>query len=204
MSLLEYLKRPFRAKILGSNNNSSISLSAKVFRGTELSSNSRIGPFCDVSPETEVGRWTNLTERVITRGEVNIGSFCAVGPEVWMQGHNHDLSRAAVQKRWQNKILENNYQSQNGKVEIGDNVWIGARAIILPGVRISDHAVIGAGSVVTKDVEQFEVVGGSPAKHIRYRFNKKIREKIKSLDWTNMSIEEIKSREEFFKRSLNK
>lgn len=56
-----------------------------------------------------------------------------------------------------------------GKVVLEDDVWIGYRAIILPGVTIHKGAVVGAGAVVTKDVEPFAVVGGVPAKVIKYR-----------------------------------
>jgi len=54
-------------------------------------------------------------------------------------------------------------------VEIGQNVWIASNVLILPGVKIGDGAVIAGGSVVTKNVENFEVVGGNPARHIKYR-----------------------------------
>jgi len=56
-------------------------------------------------------------------------------------------------------------------VRIGKDVWIGARAIILPGVEIADHAVVGAGSVVTKNVGEWEIVAGNPARKIRSRLN---------------------------------
>lgn len=60
-------------------------------------------------------------------------------------------------------------------VTIGHNVWIASHVLILPGVTIGDGAVVAAGSVVTKDVEECEVVGGAPAKHIKYRDRKRYR-----------------------------
>lgn len=201
-SLLNFLKRPLRSKYLSLKNNSSISTFAKVFRGTEIEKKSRLGPFCDISPKTSIGKWTNLTEKVTTRGNVNIGRFCAIAPEVWIQGHNHDMDLPAVQKRWQKEVLDTENNNSKENVTIGDNVWIGARAIILPGVKISNHSIIGAGSVVTKDVEEFEVVGGSPAKHIRYRFNEEKREKIRSKGWTEMSRKELKNNKDFFRGKM--
>jgi len=56
-------------------------------------------------------------------------------------------------------------------VRVGSDVWIGAGAIILPGVEIGDHAIVGAGAVVTKDVDQWEIVAGNPARHIGSRLN---------------------------------
>jgi maltose O-acetyltransferase len=54
-------------------------------------------------------------------------------------------------------------------VMIGDDVWIGARVIVLPGINIRDHAIVGAGAIVTQDVPAWAIVGGNPAKVIRYR-----------------------------------
>jgi maltose O-acetyltransferase len=59
--------------------------------------------------------------------------------------------------------------SQERPVVIGDDVWIGGQVIILPGVKVGSHSIIGAGSVVTKDVPQYAVVGGNPAKVIKFR-----------------------------------
>jgi virginiamycin A acetyltransferase len=202
-SIFEKLKRPFRSKYLQRKNNAKISVLAKVFRGTEIEENVRIGPYCDITPQTSIGRWSNLTERITIRGDVDVGQFCAIAPEVWIQGHNHDMSKPATQKRWQNQILGNNYGNKNSEgVKIGDNVWIGARAIILPDVNISSHAIIGAGAVVTKDVEKFEVVGGNPANHIRYRFTEEEREEISRKKWTEMSEKELKRNSNFFNKNL--
>lgn len=86
----------------------------------------------------------------------------------------------------------------NQEVKIGNDVWIGANAIILPGVKIGDGVIIAAGAVVTKNIEPYAVVGGIPAKIIKYRFNAddiKLLEKIKWWDW---SIEEVENNIELF------
>lgn len=198
---LEKLKRPFRAKYLGLRNNSNISSSAKVFRGTKIGDNVRIGPFCDISVETEIGRWTNLRKNVITRNKVKIGKFCAVADSVRMLASNHDMSKAALQCRWQQELLDNNYGiNQKSSIKIGNNVWIGANAIILPDVEISNHAIIGAGSVVTRNVDEFEVVAGNPITNIRYRFTEEERENIRDYNWTEMNDVQLKQHKEFFKK----
>ena len=69
-------------------------------------------------------------------------------------------------------INDPNFSAVNYPVEIGDYVFIGPRAIILPGVKIGKGAIVGAGAVVTKDVENFKIVGGVPAKEIGERQNK--------------------------------
>ena len=84
----------------------------------------------------------------------------------------------------ENSFEEYRYADPGNKysVVIGNDVWIGAHAKILAGVKIGDGAVIAAGAVVTKDVEPYEVVGGVPAKTIRYRFDPDTREKLFALN----------------------
>ncbi|MEO9167166.1 MAG: DapH/DapD/GlmU-related protein, partial [Aestuariivirga sp.] len=76
-------------------------------------------------------------------------------------------------------------------VDIGHDVWIGHGAIIMPGVKIGHGAVVAAGAVVTKDVAAFEIVGGVPAKRIKWRFPKKIREQIIALAWWDWTHEKL-------------
>lgn len=83
---------------------------------------------------------------------------------------------------------------RNDKVIIGNDVWIGHNAIILPGVKIGNGAVIGAGAIVTKDVEPYSVVVGNPAHKIKMRFSDDIIKKIESSKWWDWSHEELKER----------
>ena len=78
------------------------------------------------------------------------------------------------------------------KTIIGDNVFLGANAVVLAGVRVGDGAIIGAGSVVTKDVPDYAIVVGSPARVIKYRFDEIMIQKIKSTKWWELDIEEAK------------
>ena len=84
------------------------------------------------------------------------------------------------------------------QVIIGNDVWIGANVIILPGVNIGHGAVIAAGAVVTKDVEPYAIVGGVPAKLIKYRFNAEERQKLLSIAWWNWSLDKIEKNIELF------
>ena len=70
-------------------------------------------------------------------------------------------------------------------------MWIGLNAIILPGVKVGDGAVIGAGSVVTRDVQDYEIVAGNPIKHIKYRFTPDEIETLKSTRWWDWPREAI-------------
>jgi len=76
--------------------------------------------------------------------------------------------------------------------EIGNDVWIGARAILRTGVKIGDGAIIAAGAVVVKDVEPFSIVGGVPAKHIRHRFSPDEIVRILESNWWNKDLEWLK------------
>lgn len=109
-----------------------------------------------------------------------IGKFCSLGPEIRIglgrhpihlkstfPGFYSDNGYYGVAKEYVNN--EKEYQ----EIAIGNDVWIGARAMILDGVTVGDGAVVAAGAVVTKDVPPYAVVGGVPAKIIKYRFDEK-------------------------------
>ncbi len=95
--------------------------------------------------------------RVMGEGTVTIGRHVMMGPDVMILTSDHQATEKGFQ----------GYTTQD--VLIDDHAWIGARAILLKGVRIGKHAIVGAGSVVTNDVNDHEIVGGSPARLIRKR-----------------------------------
>jgi maltose O-acetyltransferase len=92
-------------------------------------------------------------------GEITIGDNVLIGPGVIIYSQNHNYLDGSL------PFNKQGYEYK--KVEIGNNVWIGARAIILPGVTIGNNVVISAGSIVTKNVENNNLVGGVPAKTIK-------------------------------------
>jgi len=93
------------------------------------------------------------------RDSLVIGNHVDIASEVMIYNSKHDIN-------------DPNFSAVNYPVEIGDYVFIGPRAIILPGIKIGKGAIVGAGAVVTKDVEDFKIVGGVPAKEIGERQNK--------------------------------
>ena len=78
-----------------------------------------------------------------------------------------------------------------GDTVIGNDVWIGQNAVILPGVHIGDGAIIGASSIVGSDVEPYTIVAGNPSKEIRKRFDDELTELMKKFKWWEKSIDEI-------------
>lgn len=99
-------------------------------------------------------------------GEINIGNHVMFGPGVHIHGGNHKTSEIGV---YMDEVKKE--KGSDGKVVIEDDVWVGSNAIILHSVKIGRGAVIGAGSVVTKDVEPYAVIVGYSAKKIKNRFS---------------------------------
>ncbi len=127
-----------------------------------------------------------------------IGKFCMIASDVTfiMNGANH-LSNAVSSYPfaifggdWSNAMEGKSYPSK-GNTEIGNDVWIGYGATIMPGVKIGDGAIIATKSVVTSDVEPYAIVGGNPAKEIRKRFSEEKIQKLLELSWWNWPLEKI-------------
>lgn len=110
----------------------------------------------------ELGDYSGIGQRCYLQGSITIGKYVMMAPEVVVLTIDHKFNDISKPMRFQGH--------KKGKpVIIEDDVWIGHRVIILPGVRIGKGSIIGAGSIVTKDVESFSIVGGNPAKLIRKR-----------------------------------
>ena len=97
------------------------------------------------------------------RSNIKIGNNVMIAPNVVIQGVNHNIDNINM------TFTESGDQTDKNFITIENNVWIGANSVILPGITIGTGSVIGAGSVVTKDVEPFSIMGGVPAKLIRKR-----------------------------------
>lgn len=82
---------------------------------------------------------------------------------------------------------------RKGDTIIGNDVWIGMEAVIMPGVKIGDGAIIGARSVVVKDVEPYTIVGGNPAKPLKKRFSDSTIETLQDIQWWNWPVEKVES-----------
>lgn len=105
---------------------------------------------------------------VATRSSITIGNDVMFGPEVTIRGGNHRFDIPGIPMA---AVDDSMKEADNDRdVVIGNDVWVGTRAIILHGVTVGDGAVIGAGSVVTRDVPPYSIVAGNPARLIRERF----------------------------------
>lgn len=115
--------------------------------------------YCDYGKHIEVGKnfFANYNCTILDVGKVIIGDNCQLAPNVAIYTAGHPVHPAS-----RNTLFEYGVE-----VVIGNNVWIGGNAVICPGVRIGDNAVIGAGSVVTRDIPAWTVAAGNPCKVIR-------------------------------------
>lgn len=127
-----------------------------------------------------------------------IGKFCqiAAGVEFIMNGVNHQMNAATtfpfyILEGWQQELPPLSQMPIKGDTVVGNDVWIGQNTTILPGVHIGDGAIIGANSVVAKDVSPYTIVAGNPIKVIRKRFDDELVKLLQQYAWWDKSIEEI-------------
>ncbi|MEQ9300159.1 MAG: CatB-related O-acetyltransferase [Cyclobacteriaceae bacterium] len=127
-----------------------------------------------------------------------IGKFCMIASDVTfiMNGANH-LSKAISSypfavfgSGWEHAMEGKSYPSK-GDTIVGNDVWIGYNATIMPGVKIGDGAIIASNATVTRDVPPYTIVGGNPAKEIRKRFAEVKIEELLKLKWWDWPIEKI-------------
>lgn len=121
----------------------------------------RVKSGAEISPYCSVGDCSELGTRCLIQSNVYIGNNVIMGPDVKIYSRNHKSINIEVPIQNQGKDYF--------ETRIGDDIWIGANVVILPGVTINSHSIIAAGAVVTKDVEPYSVVGGVPAKLIKKR-----------------------------------
>lgn len=155
-----------------------------------------IGKGSKIVNGTTFGDGSRVNGKIIIkgRGSCIIGKYCAMGDDIRMITSNHKVDDVILQYALLKRIgLEAKVDSKND-IEIGNNVWIGDRVIILPGVIVGNSSIIAAGSTVTKDVPAYAVVGGTPAKLIKYRFSEEEIQRQDQLQWWDWSLDEMKQK----------
>ncbi len=133
-----------------------------LFKSAGKNINIEKGAYFGNGAQIEIGDNSGIGIDCRVVGPVKIGNDVMMGPEVVILTHHHRHDRLDI-PMWQQGQLPDQ------PVIIGNDVWIGTRAIIMPNVHIGNGCIIGAASVVTKDIPSYAVVGGIPAKVIRYR-----------------------------------
>lgn len=128
-----------------------------------------------------------------------IGKFCQIGNNVEfiMNGANHQMNAIStfpfyVMDGWKAKAPELTKLPYKGDTVVGNDVWIGENVTILPGVHIGDGAIIGANSVVSKDIPAYSICAGNPCVVKKYRFDDEMIQLLEELKWWDKKVEEIK------------
>jgi len=145
-----------------------------------------------------IGKFTYINKySLVDKNTQSIGRFCSIAygvkiglghhPVDWVSTHHF-----AYDKKYgfinESRDFEDHSRQ---RCIIGNDVWIGGNSIILAGVKVGDGAIVGANSLVTKDVEPYSIVFGTPAKFHRYRFDEKIREELLKIQWWNWEDSKI-------------
>jgi acetyltransferase-like isoleucine patch superfamily enzyme len=139
------------------------------------------------------GKYTYGTPNILwqnDKAKLTVGNFCSIASNVTIYlGGNHRTDWVTtypfghMHQQVFSSFNGSGHPSTKGDVIIGNDVWIGGNVVIMSGVKIGDGAVIANNSHVVKDVEPYSLVGGNPAKHIKYRFTPEQIEKLLEIQW---------------------
>lgn len=186
-------------------------LPARLFSKTSLSvfiTDSQIHPTVAVLTRTRiywsiVGRYSYVADRCwIIKAE--IGNFCSIASNVMIGGGSHPVNFVSTspvfysKQNVLNKCFAEVQFPEYVKTVIGNDVWIGSNAFVKGGITIGNGAIIGAHSVVTKDVEPYSIVAGNPARVIRKRFDDHVIRELEATKWWEYSDEKLQQKAAHF------
>lgn len=177
-------------------------LRKKYFRGVTIRRNAQVVSSA-LSDWVHISNYANVIESSIGRYSsigkysnlyyVNMGSFCSISWNVSIGATQHNIHYLTTHAFPYISMFDftDSDNRKKTKTNIGHDVWIGTGAIIMPGITIGNGAIIGAGSIVTKDVLAYSIVVGNPATILRMRFENDIIENLENLKWWDWSTEKI-------------
>lgn len=142
-----------------------------------------------------VGTYGDINASILgDKGNLIIGNYCSIagGVQFLVSADHYTTTLTTYPFKVKYCKIEREALSK-GDIVVKDDVWIGTNALILSGVTINQGAIIAAGSVVTKDIPPYAIVGGNPAKILKYRFTDDVIDKLKKLDYSKLN--DIKIRE---------
>lgn len=145
----------------------------KFEKGTRIESTSKVGD-------------NNYFSFRVMLGNAIVGNYCSFGPDVKIGQSQHSVDFLTTAQKISSRCI--NYSLVKSPAVIGNDVWIGANAVIMQGVKVGNGAVIGANAVVTKDVPDYGIAVGVPAKTIKYRLSEITRKRLTESNWWDMSV----------------
>lgn len=180
----------------------------KIWRELNAHNETTIRKITDIN-KIKVGNKSYGPLEVYTWGEkkefLKIGDYVSIANDVkFILGGNH---RYDILSTYPFKVklgISKNEAYSNGKIDVEDDVWIGMSSIIMSGVKIGKGAVIAAGSVVTKNVPPYSIVGGNPAKIIKYRFDNEIIQVLLEIDYKKINLQRVSENIDVMYNKLDK
>jgi virginiamycin A acetyltransferase len=194
----------------GKISNTVLKHNCSIFGDVQIGEGCKIidGVSIKTSSKIEIGRYTSIngpnTDLFSAINKIKIGNFCSVARNVSMQEFNHNfdcITSYHIQANIFKKEKKYDIYS-NGNITIGNDVWIGTQSVILSGSEIGNGAIIAANSVVNGIIPPYAIAAGSPAKVLKYRFEKEIIDQLEKIEWWNWSLEKIKQNKDLFEGKL--
>ncbi len=191
LGILKNIFNPAISFLVRIDNKSVISRHSRVYMHSRVTNST-------MSDYSYVGRYSNLTH-------ADVGKFCSIGGGVLLGMGKHTLDKLSTSPIFtekhngtRNSWVKNSTVYPFQRVKVGNDVWIGTRAMIMGGVTIGDGAIIGAGAIVTKDVPPYAIVAGVPAKIIRYRYSADVIDILEKIQWWNNNPDFLKQHLDLF------
>jgi acetyltransferase-like isoleucine patch superfamily enzyme len=158
--------------------------------------------------EVDIGLYTHgaCFEPWVVDRHTTIGRYSSIAHGVRILNHNHPIAFKGTSGLFFNPALGlcDDWLTPFNPLTIGNDVWIGANAVVLPEVNtIGDGAVIGAGAVVSRDVPPYAVVLGNPGRVVKYRFSQEVIDRLLEQRWWERDLEDLAGRLEEFQRPLD-
>ncbi len=180
---------------------SGISRHARIRSNVQLEHPVVLRDHVEVWPESRIGSFTFINASSVIYGKVAIGRFCSIGRTAEIGATSHPLSFLSTHEF---QYTNENFPScpgyarlQNAEWDmfpptfIGNDVWVGSKAVIRAGVSVGDGAVIGAGAVVTSNIPAYAIAVGVPARIVRHRFPQATIERLLELQWWDMPLDQL-------------